>query len=301
MITLRKFLTVAAVVLPVTPAGALAQQRLTFAHSAAPDIVVKVQGPFSSLRISGWALDSVSVTAQLPNVYRLDNPFAGDPKQPLRGAKIYIDGPEEVVTKGGFLELRVPEGATVWVKGGMSEVRADGVTGELDINLIGGAIIVNGKPRATNIESLDARVTFNGFAEWLRVKSAAGDIDVSGRVVDAGLVSTSGNIRVDALLERAELESMSGSLTFTGELARGASVALDSHGGPIDVQLGGKSDVSIEAVSVAGTIENLLTSQRPTTNRDGRGQRLEMDVGFGVGGRVTINTYKGTVRLAPQR
>ena len=47
-----------------------------------------------------------------------------------------------------------------------------------------------------------------------------------------------------------------------GAAARGASWTFDTHSGAIDLRLGGKPSATIEAVTIAGTIENLLTAKR---------------------------------------
>jgi hypothetical protein len=296
---LRLHFILAALALAASTTNATAQGgRVNLGHSAAKDIAVRLVGPFARLKVTGWAHDSVALVGWIPPTFKLDNAFAGDPGVPSRGAKFYIDGEGVVTMKTASLELFVPAAARVWIKGGTSDVTVTGVTGDLDLNMLGGTIVVDGKPTALNVEAIDANVHFSGTSDWLRLKTDAGDIAMAGQSADAAFTTVSGNVRViGATLDRARFESMTGSLTFAGELLRNASLQFDSHSGAIDVQLGGKPSAVIQVVTLAGMIENLLTSKRAMAGRNGRGQELEFDVGQG-NGRIRITTYKGNVRIA---
>jgi hypothetical protein len=277
---------------------AIAQQRVSFGHSAAKDIAVRLVGPFAHLTVIGWDRDSISLAGTLPSTFRLDNVFAGDPGVPSRGAKFYIDGSNVIMPKQAWLELRVPAKARIAIKGGTSELVARGLTGDVDLNMIGGTITVDGSPTVLDVEAIDASIRFTGSADWLRLKTGAGEIVMSGQSVDAGFTTVSGNVRVsDATLDRARFESTTGSVTVSGEMARGASWTFDTHSGLIDLRLGGKPSAAIEAVTMAGTIENALTTKRADIGRNGRGQEIDFEVGSGDG-RIRITTYKGNVRIA---
>jgi hypothetical protein len=280
----------------VAPLGAQLPQRVNIGRAVASDVSITCQGPFAQLKVIAWAFDSVSVTGELTPGAQIENVFAGDPGVRPRGAKIYVRGPEGMVKQGTALEIRVPRGARVWVKGGTSEVSVTGVAGEVDVFLVGGVITVTGKPRTANIEAMDARVMFDGATDWLRIKTAAGNITARGNAVDAAFNTVTGNVHVEAMLERGRFESSSGSLTFAGSLARGASLTFDNHSGAIDVLLNPKADVSIYAFTLMGSIENLLTSRSASAPRGGRGQELELESAFGDG-RVKIQSYKGTIRV----
>jgi hypothetical protein len=277
---------------------AAAQQRVNFGHAAAKDIAVRLVGPFAHLEVTAWDQDSISLTGGLPANFKLDNVFAGDPGVPSRGAKFYIDGSNVIMPKQAWLELRVPAKARVAIKGGTASLIVRGITGELDLNMIGGTITVDGKPVSLNVEGIDASIRFTGSADWLRVKTGAGEIAMSGQSGDAGFTTVSGNITVnDATLDRARFESMTGNVTLAGEMAKGAVWTFDTHSGLVDLRLGSKPSTSIEAVTIAGAIENLLTNKRPDVGRNGRGQEIDLELGS-ASGRIRITTYKGNVRLA---
>ena len=297
-------------------------QRVDVGHSATSDIAVNLVGPFASLKVIAWKADSVHVSGFLSSAYRLENVFAGDPKLPSRGAKLYIDGPEEVTPKAAILELHVPANARVWIKGGTSELTVTGLTGEVDINMVGGTINVTGRPRTLSVQAIDASIAVEGDPEWMRLNTAAGNITMRGSSGDAAFTTVSGNVSVGGgSYDRARFESVNGNLAFLGDVARSASLLFDSHGGSVEVQLGafasgpikkgaadmkgvgvateGASGVSIEAETLGGKIENMLSAVRPSARRDGRGQEIVLELGLAPGdARIVVRTFKGNVRLA---
>lgn len=286
--------------LPFLSTPLLAQQAtqpVEIRRAATPDISVRISGTIGALRIIGSATDSLVLTGTIPRGARFDGFDAGKGIEPLRGAKMFIDVPDDRALASGTLELRVPAGARVWAKAGMSAIDVTGVTGGLDLNIVGGSIRVNASPRELNIESMDGTVTVDGNPSWLRVKTAAGDIVMNGSSEDAAFTSVSGTTRVGGgRFDRARLESVTGPIEFSGTPVRGGSLTFDSHSGRITLRLDHTAGAEIEANSIAGTIENQLTRQRPLTGRDGRGQELGTVIGGG-GAHILVRTFKGVIRF----
>lgn len=291
------FLLSTGVLLTMPLAAQEPTQRVEIRRAAAPDISVRISGTIGTLRIIGSATDSMILTGTIPKGARFDGFDAGKGIEPLRGAKMFVDMPDDRALASGTLELRVPAGARVWAKAGISTIEVTGVTGGLDLNIVGGSIRVSASPRELNIESMDGTVTVDGNPSWLRVKTAAGDIVMNGSSEDAAFTSVSGTTRVGGgRFDRARLESVTGPIEFSGTPVRGGSLTFDSHSGGITLRLDPGAGAEIEATSIAGTIENQLTRQRPLTGRDGRGQELGMIFGGG-GAHILVRTFKGVVRL----
>lgn len=288
----------ALVFLALSASSAVAQQKVDIRRAAVPDISVRLAGTYGALRIVGTASDSLVLTGTLPKGARFES-FAGvSGTEPLRGAKLFIEVPDDRVAAGGSLELRVPRQARVWAKAGNATIEATGVTGGLDLNIVGGAIRVTAAPRELNIESMDGSVTVEGDVPWLRVKTAAGDITLHGSSPDAALTTVSGTIRASGgRFERARFEAVTGGIEFAGDAVRGGSLTFDTHSGLIDLRLGAATGAELEAVSIAGSIENQFTRQRPAPGRNGRGHELTTTVGGG-GAHILIRTFKGNIRLA---
>ncbi len=280
-----------AVSLPAAPAAA--QQTLDRRQAASPTIAVRVQGQFASLKVIGWAHDSIALTGTLPKGVRFDGGFGAGV---ARGAKMYVEVPEGS-PPAGALELRVPAGARVWAKGGTSRIEVGGVTGGLDLSIVGGSIAVQGSPRELNIESMDGEVSITGSPEWLRAKTATGNLTVRGGSPDASLSTVSGTIRVlDGDYERGRFEAVTGSILFAGDPARRASLTFDTHSGDIELRLSPKLSAEFDLTSVTGAIEDALANRRAIAGREGRGQELGFAMGD-AGARVVAKTFKGTIRL----
>lgn len=283
-------LLVMAVVLPLP-----AQQKVEVRRLAARDVSVRVNGAFGSLRIVGWNRDSVVLTGSLPKGARLDGGVGGTADQPSRGAKFYVEQPAGEAT--GTLELQVPAGATVWAKAGNARIEVRGISGGLDLNIVGGAITVNGDPRELNIESMDGAVQVEGSPAWMRVKTATGDVTVRGSSQDAGFTTVGGTLTLrDGTYERVRIEAVTGNVLFAAGLARAGNLTIDSHSGAIDLVLAPKASLDIEATTIAGSILNQVTSRRPTPGREGRGEDLTLNLGAGDA-RATLRSFKGRIGL----
>ncbi|MEP7345882.1 MAG: DUF4097 family beta strand repeat-containing protein [Gemmatimonadaceae bacterium] len=290
------WLVALATALPLTVASG--QQKVDVRHAASPDIGLRIVGGFAKLRIIGWSKDSVTVTGVLPKEARFEAYFGGSATQPAKGAKMYIEAPnDQPASLSGALEIHLPAKARVWAKSGNAEIIVESVTGSLDINIVGGSVHVTGNPRELNVESMDGGITVDGSPEWVRLKTAAGDIAMTGGSTDAAFTSVSGAIRVnDGTLDRTRFETVTGAISFAGEVARGGSFTFDTHSGTIDIRLNPKANVEVDAASLAGSIENQLRDRRPLPGREGRGQELSLTLGSG-GAHMTIRSYKSNIRL----
>lgn len=271
-----------------------AQQKVDVRRAVTRDVYVRLNGAFSSLKVTGWDRDSLVMTGSLPKGSRFE-PAMGGGTAPVQGVKFYIEGsPSE--TTGGSLELFVPVGATVWAKSGSAAIDVTGIAGGLDLNIVGGSITVNGKPRELNIESMDGSVSVTGAPVWMRAKTATGDITIRGSCTDLGLTTVSGTITIrDGVFERSRIESVTGNVTFGAGVARAGTLLIDSHSGSIELLIG-KASLDIEATTITGSITNNVSTRRPTPGREGRGEELTLSLGIGEA-RATLRSFKGNIKL----
>lgn len=285
---------IAPIVLLSAPVAA--QQKVDVRRAVTRDVYVRLNGAFSSLKVTGWEKDSVVMTGSLPKGSRLEPAMAGSSGPPVSGLKFYVEGSSGSAASGS-LELFVPAGATVWAKSGSAAIDVTGITGGLDLNIVGGAITVSGNPRELNIESMDGSVTVMGAPTWMRAKTASGDVTIRGSCTDLGITTVSGTVQIrEGSFERARIESVTGSVTFGAGLARAGSLLIDSHSGAIELLIG-KASVDIEATTITGSITNGLTTRRPTPGREGRGEELTLSLGIGEA-RATLRSFKGNIRLS---
>jgi hypothetical protein len=278
-----------------------AQQKVDIRRAATPNVSVRLMGAFAALTVSQWQEDSIALTGVVSTGTRVEG-GAFNPTGPVQGMKLYAEAPEGTSIAGNRLELRVPRGARVWVKAGSADIVVNGVAGGLDLNIVGGSIQVSGKPRELLVESMDGSVTFRGYTDFGRIKTATGDVTITeGGGEDINVSTVSGTVSVapgDRPFQRGRFESVTGPIHYAGKLDRGADLRFDTHSGAVDVRLPRPSNLEVDAITVTGTIENAWSSARPIAGREGRGMELGFSSGTAVG-RVSIRSFKGNVRIAP--
>ncbi|HEX6942202.1 MAG TPA: hypothetical protein VF128_04705 [Gemmatimonadaceae bacterium] len=276
------------------PMSASAQQKVDVRRAVTKDVYVRLNGAFSSLRVTGWQKDSLVMTGSLPKESRFE-PAMGDPSKPTAGMKFYIEG-STTAPISGSLELFVPVGATVWAKSGSATIDVTGISGGLDLNIVGGSITVSGNPRELNIESMDGNVSVTGSPTWMRAKTATGDVTLRGSCTDLGVTTVSGTVTVrEGSFERTRIETVTGNVNFGAGVSRAGTLLIDSHSGTIELQIG-KASIDIEATTITGSITNSVTTRRPTPGREGRGEELTLSLGIGDA-RATLRSFKGNIRL----
>ena len=263
------------------------------------DASIRLAGAITSLKIIGWDRDSLAMTGSMPQGWRFDGGVASVANL-HRGAKFYVEAPSDNYADGATLEVRVPTRARIWAKSGSAKIEVTGVTGGLDLNIVGGSVTVSSAPRELNIESMDGAVHVMAGAAWLRVKTATGDIDVRGGSEDAGLSTVSGTVRVgDGRYERGKFETVTGDVVYQGDVGYKGSLDVTTHSGRVEVRLPPRPNLELDAATVTGTIENAVTSSRPIPGREGRGMELGFSSGTGET-RMVVRSFKGDVVLKPR-
>ena len=287
-----------ALMLATLPVAASAQQKVDIRARAIPAVSVRLGGAIGGVKVIGWDRDSIALTGALAPGSRMDGGPIRNNNDLVVGMKFFVNAVDESAVLGNKLELRVPAQARVWIKAGSAEVDASGVTGGLDLNIVGGSVTVRGAPRELIIEAMDGKVTVNATPEYARLKTATGDIVMQGGGEDVSASTVSGSIRAaDGTFQRGRFESVTGPIVFAGDFTRGGEARFDSHSGAIELRLGRNAPVEIDAASVTGSIENGWTKTRPAVGREGRGMELGISSGMGAA-HVSIRSFKGNVRLS---
>lgn len=285
----------AASVLAHSAAVAQAQQKVQLGASVTPTVSIKLFAAVGEIRVIGWERDSVDVNGVVQSGSQVG--MAGNaPGEKARGMKMFIEAPNNQSGREGKLVLKVPRGARLWLKTGSADMDVVGMTGGLDLNVVGGAIVVHGNPKEVRAESMDGNVTIDGSPNWLRAKTATGDIILHGGQ-DIGASTISGSISATGgEVERAKLESTTGAIAFASALTHGASVEVESHSGTIDILLAQRADVELDVATITGTITNGWTYTRPAKGSEGRGMTLVTSNGM-AGSKVVVRAFKGTVHV----
>ena len=253
---------------------------------------IRIYNTVGSVRVIGWNRDSLAVRGSIGEGNTLH--FGGN----AGGAKMFVEARDDRNLSPAVLEVMVPSKAKVWVKTVSADIDVSGVTGSLDLYVVGGKITVKGNPADINAEAIDGPITIVGSPGWLRAKSASGDVTLNGSSSDVALSTVSGKIMADGTgFEKAKFESVTGSIRFAGGFRPGGLVNFDTHSGTIDIGMSAKMPADFDVVSIAGPITNKLTSSKPMKGRYGRGSELNTS-NAGGGTRITVRSFKGQISLA---
>jgi DUF4097 and DUF4098 domain-containing protein YvlB len=255
------------------------------------DGAVRISNLVGSVRVIGWNRDSVALRGSLPKGDKL---FMGGG---ARGMKMFVEPMNDRNPQPSHLEVMVPSRAKIWVKTATATIDVSGVTGELDLYVVGGTILVAGNPSELNAEAIDGDIQISGSPGWLRAKSASGQVTLKGTTRDVTISTVSGGISVTGgKFERAKFESVTGPIRFNADIEKGGALDFDTHSGAIDVTIPRQTGADFEIASIAGSVTNELNFSKPVTGRYGRGSELVMMNSSG-GARVTVRSFKGAVSL----
>jgi hypothetical protein len=286
---------------------ATAQTRIDERWPLDPAGSVRIVNPVGTIRVRGWDADSLAVSARLA---RRAGRFyaAGDAHVRTLGVDIAVETGGGAGT-GAELDVRVPRGATVWVKSGTASIEVEGVDGTLDLRSEGGTIRVLGTPQDVTAETMDGSVEVAGGTARARVKTVSGDILLRGASQDLGASTLSGRIVVRAAgwqrggtgVQRGKFESVTGEIRFEGELGRGGVLEVESQSGPIEVRVPASAVADFDVLTIGGTITNHLgdAQPKPRAGGGGKGQELRFSTGPG-GAQVTARSFKGAILLEPK-
>jgi hypothetical protein len=275
----------------VSPCCTHAQTKVDRGMALDRTAAIRIYNNVGTVRVIAWNRDSVAFTGMLG---KGDVLHTGGTRQ---GMKAFIESADERNPAPANLEVMVPAHAKVWIKTATAVIDVRGVTGSLDLYIVGGEIRVSGNPADVNAEAIDGSITINGSPAWARAKSASGDVTFKGSSPDITVSTVSGNVSVSGnKFERAKFESVTGSIRFAGTFEPGGLVNFDSHSGSIDLSIPSTAGADFDVVSIAGSIVNKLTSKRPVPGRYGRGAELNTS-NAGGGTTVVIRTFKGPVSL----
>lgn len=240
------------------------------------------------MRLTGWAKDSLVVTSALPPGVRLEFMMGGDGKSPARGAKMYLEAPNDTRWRAAGrwrFGSRCAHGSGS--RRGRPTWKARDFDGGL-VNVIGGKVSVAASPRGADrghgcrgdgrrnpwLRDQDRHRRHQRTRRERRPRARHRErIDPIG----AGHGGTC-SARVGG-----------GAIHFLAATARG-DVVIDSHSGAIDVALPLPGDFLLFASSITGAVESRYDRTRTTPGREGTWRRTHRR--HGDSPRLTAHTFK---------
>ena len=270
---------------------AIAQKKIDRKLPLGMEGAIRIVNMVGSVTVHGWDKDTLMVRGTLGAG---DNFYMGGA---YTGAKMGVEAVNERDPKPARLEVWVPARVRLWVKTATASIDVNGVDGGLDLYVVSGTIDVTGNPHELNAEAIDGDIHITGSPPWVRAKSASGTIVFQGASSDAAFSTVSGAVKVDGgIFERTKIETVTGNISFSGRLDRSGAFDFDTHSGTIDLAIPDKTPASFSVVTIAGSITNNLSKDRPIPGRFSRGAELTMDASGG-GAKISVRTFKGPVNL----
>lgn len=282
---------VLAAVLMLAPGSISAQQRIERRIAVDAAASIRIFNLAGTTRVTGWDRDSIAVTGSVP-------PAAGRFFMGGAGAAAKVGVfSDSAVPAGADLDIRVPRGATVWIKSSTANVEVSGIVGDIDISSVTGPIRVVGAPRRVSAEAMDGTIDLTTRAVYTRAKTASGAITIRGGGGDITASSVSGIIRYLGAHKviTGRLESVSGPVSFEGTVMRGGTLDIETHDGSIDVMVPPDQLADFDVTTFGGSVTNALDRESPVVPK---GKPVRFSAGSG-GARIMVRTFKGNVRVGP--
>jgi hypothetical protein len=269
--------------------AAAAQTTVSRRLVLAPGASMKMWVPDGHVRLLAADGDTLVLTGTIARGGRLF--FGGN----AGGGKFGVEPDSGVASSPARLVIRVPRGVTVSLKTVTADVDASDVGGWF--YTVDGTLRLRGRAATVEAEAMSGTLDVAMDAGWVRARTAGGPLSLGGRVEDASASSVSGRVSITAAgIMRGRFGSVTGAVRFAGTPAPGAVLEFDDHSGAVDVAIPPSTATEFQLTTVAGVIDDQLTSVRPTALVSGRGQSLAFRLGRG-GGRITVRTFRGAIVL----
>jgi hypothetical protein len=287
---MRRATGLATLLLTLAALPAAGQQRLDRRLALDPHASIRIFNLAGTTRVYGWDRDSVVVTGLVPRgggTFFIGGTGAA--------AKLGVTS-DALDAPGATLDVRVPRGATVWIKSSSAKVELAGVEGDVDISSVSGDIRVEGAPRRLSVEAMDGAIDLTTRAALTRAKTAGGSITLRGGGGDVTASSVSGAIRYVGAhkLLVGRIETVTGPVTFQGTVIRGGTLSIETHDGLVDLTVPRDQLADFDLTTFGGSVTNELMGAGPVVTK---GKPLRFSSGSG-GASVTVRTFKGNVRVA---
>lgn len=260
--------------------------------TAAANGTVDIEVVATSVRLLVGKTGQVSVTGELPDDWKLDVAASGSHTrvqvEPSRG--------KHQRDQTARLDIAVPAGQTVRLRGVSGDVTIDGLDGSLAIAVVSGDVRGTAKGSEIEVKTVSGDIEIKTASSRSTVHTVSGDVKVDGPRGELSIKSVSGDVTVTgASASRARLASTSGELEFGGELTMDGPHEFKSHSGDITLSLRKGKPLDVSVTTHSGKVTNGFAGQ---TQQQRRGT-VQFVVGTG-GPKVEIRTFSGDVAIQPR-
>jgi Putative adhesin len=213
------------------------------------------------------------------------------------------NGADECLS-GEEIELDVPRGAIVNVKGSEAETTIDSVR-KVTVLIDGGDIFLNNIAQGIEARTFEGDVTVENSSGAMTLTCTTGNIvafDVgASEIGDVFKAKTSsGAITLQKIRHRqTEVGSNSGSIRFNGEFQSGGQYTLGTQNGSILLSIPEKCSFKLNASYGFGVFSSDIPLQNQIKTTTSRAQSLSAQCGSGDAS-LSLKTVSGAVRIRKQ-
>lgn len=270
------------------------QEKLLRGWPLDPDGGIRIHNHLGSIRVVGWARDSVAVRGTLG---RGASFFGGGTR---RGIKLGVEGRADASSTPTTLTIYAPARAVIVVRGAATDIVVEGLAGSVDVSCVTGQVQVTGDPTELIAEAMEGRLEIIGSPGVLRAKTAGAALRWEGTAADATLGSVSGRVDVHGgPLGRARIETISGDVLLDAALRPDADLVIESHSGSVTLRAsrGLPTRISVDAAQVDG--EGISSSSGFVDGKRQPPRMIDLGSSKGVppGAMVTVRSFKGAFKL----
>lgn len=264
---------------------AAAQQPIDRRIALDPTAMFKFFVSSGSLRVIGWDVDSVVVTGTISAQSQF---FLGGGRQ---GAKGGVEG--DGLLAMADLTVKVPRRARLWLRTGDADVQVEGTSGSLDCSSSSGSVRVQSTAAEIIAETMGGDLVVQASPEYLRLKTATGRVEWSGRTEDGAISTVSGRVVArGGMTRRGRIETVTGDVRYEGGLGAGGTLAIDTHAGHVDLLLPKGTNATL---LVSAAVSDLFGRRATSDPRKAPGQTVHEVGGASSGATITVRSFKGRV------
>jgi DUF4097 and DUF4098 domain-containing protein YvlB len=270
--------------------SARAQTAVNEKRPAAADGVIGIDVLSGAVDVKGWANKELQVTGSVtPADAQLK--ITGDP----RNLQVTLV-PEQDRKVSANLQIQVPAGCTVRIKGVTTAIHASAMTGTVAAESVEGDITVS-DVAAVELQTVKGKVDLSGSSKRARVQAVGGAVTVKGGAGEINASSVGGALVISGDgFDQVRLSTVSGQAEFDGKLVSSATLSAQSVSGTVKLVLGSGTGADVAVNTMSGKIENGLGG----TNNSEVSQGPKRVVAFSTGGggaKIAIQTLSGSVVL----
>ncbi len=191
-------------------------------------------------------------------------------------------------------EIQVPSWMDVKLSGVSTEMRMEGLQGDIEAATVKGGIALSGGRGFVHLNAVQGGVDVTGARGRLEISSVNDGVhiaDVAGEV-------TAETVNGDIVLERIESgavegETVNGDVSYEGALRRQGRYRFATHNGDVVVVVPRDASATVSVATFSGDFEASFPVRLADTKQ---GRQFNFVLGDG-GADLTLESFQGTVKL----